>query len=360
MREDLFGLSEIFDRFPEPVILLSGGMVLYCNDSAVHLFEGLAEAGPCPPELLELSGGEEAQRVLTRKIGKRQWNISAAPFAGGRLVVLRPETYAGAKENRIEALTVQIRRQMAALVAAVQQLEEIAQMGKDSAGEKWVAILNQSIYRVLRAVGNAEFAQLLEDDAQVVCRPAPMDLVGLCQDIEPQVFSLAGLAGRQFVYESEETSIITMGDVNLLQRMLLFLLSNALKATPVGGRFGVRLKKRGGKAILTVWDSGPGMEEASLGALFQKREAAAPFSPGTGLGLGLEKVRKIAFLHDGTVVVESRKDVGVQVTVSLPVVPAEGLPLRAARQEQTNGFSPLLIELSETLPWQAFRTSDME
>ena len=142
--------------------------------------------------------------------------------------------------------------------------------------------------------------------------------------------------------------------------MLLALLSNAMKAAGPGGKLGLRLARSGQRAVLTVWDGENGLAEGDLSLLFGGEPDGG--RAGTGLGTGLESVRRIAALHGGTVMVASREGDGLRVVVSLPIRDTAGMFLRApaASYDPYGGFSPLLLELSDVLPAELYRPEDVE
>ena len=109
-----------------------------------------------------------------------------------------------------------------------------------------------------------------------------------------------------------------------LRQVLLNLLTNAVDATPDGGRITVAAARapaggdgRGARLMLSVADSGHGMSEV------ERRQAFEPFyttkAPGRGTGLGLVIVDHIVHAHGGAIAVESTPDVGTTVRVFLPL-----------------------------------------
>lgn len=110
-------------------------------------------------------------------------------------------------------------------------------------------------------------------------------------------------------------------DQRRLRQVLLNLLSNAVKFTPAGGSIGLTVT---GDAVhntvqFTVWDTGIGIPEESLGSLFkpfvQLDNSLARQYEGTGLGLAL--VYHIIELHGGGIRVESESGKGSKFIVSL-------------------------------------------
>jgi len=116
------------------------------------------------------------------------------------------------------------------------------------------------------------------------------------------------------------TALALNGDEELLQRMILNLLDNAVKYTPPGGEIAVQLRGRNGDARLTVRDNGigiPAKDQPHVFDRFYRVDKARSRALG-GAGLGLSIARQIAQAHGGTVSVESGAQ-GSVFTVELPM-----------------------------------------
>jgi len=122
--------------------------------------------------------------------------------------------------------------------------------------------------------------------------------------------------------------VIVLGEPELLRRLLINLLENAMKYTPKGGTVRLGLKRDGAKARLVVSDTGMGIPPDDLPHVFDRfyrvDRARSRRIPGTGLGLSL--VEEIARMHGGSVTVESVVSQGTTFTVSLmsQEMPSEG------------------------------------
>lgn len=361
MKLDSTDFEQIADVLPEPVIVLRDGSVRYCNAAAVRVLPGLEVGLGCPEPLSSTLPRSGADGISGCILEGRSFAVSAISAPYGDVIVLRPARESSGGGTRwMLPFTKQLREQMSGLLAAVQQLEAEVSEAKRDRCDQWLAILNQSAYRLLRIAGTVELMHSLSEGEAY--RPGTLDLAGLCQGLEGEVAPLAKQMGLNFQYESQVDSLLTTGDTALLRRMLLSLISNAMKVVQAGGSFGLRLVHRKKRAMLTVWDNGPGMDERSLGALFQEELPGAVPRPREGLRMGLFNARAIAEAHDGVLVVESKQGEGVRFTVSLPVKVPDRLPLRTptAKFDDNGGFSPLLVELSDALPWQVFLPSEIE
>jgi signal transduction histidine kinase len=101
---------------------------------------------------------------------------------------------------------------------------------------------------------------------------------------------------------------IVLGDRERLHQVIANLLSNALKFTPAGGRATVTCARKRGQAIVTVTDTGEGIEPSFLPRLFERftqGDASSTRRHG-GLGLGLAIVKHLVELHGGTVAARSK------------------------------------------------------
>ena len=99
------------------------------------------------------------------------------------------------------------------------------------------------------------------------------------------------------------------GDENLLRRLFLNLVDNAIKYTPRGGAVTVSCRREAQRYIITVSDTGVGIPAEAQPHIFDRfyransaRSRAEDDSAGltSGAGLGLSIARWIAEAHDGT------------------------------------------------------------
>ena len=257
-------------------------------------------------------------------------------------------------ESEREALGVllaeQLRQQMNNLAAAVQLLTPVVREKGGEQYDPYLAILQQSLYRMMRMVGNLEYLELAPEDAPP--RAATLDLSGLCRELARQVAPLAELAGVRFRWEEGDGVLLLRGDGQQLRRMLLNLVANALRAAGEGGQAGMRLSARDGRAAVTVWDSGQGFDP-------EPGDEELLLRPGS-LGVGLQVARRIASAHGGTIVFQHQEGKGTRAVVSLPLRPPEGQVLRTPAGGLDGGFSDVLVELSGVLPYRAFRPEELD
>lgn len=113
--------------------------------------------------------------------------------------------------------------------------------------------------------------------------------------------------------------VAVRGSADLLRRVWINLLGNAVKFTPPGGRVSVELKNQGDRAEVTISDTGAGMTAEELSRVFEKYYQGASGRAAKGLGLGLSIARRIVQLSGGEISARSRPGEGSAFTVRLPV-----------------------------------------
>jgi signal transduction histidine kinase len=111
------------------------------------------------------------------------------------------------------------------------------------------------------------------------------------------------------------------GDVELLRRMIMNLLDNAIRYSPSGGRVRVTVDAADRTATVSVEDSGPGIPAGERDRVFERFVRLVPAGGAPGSGLGLPIARWIAEQHGGALTLD-RLDRGTRFLVTLPLKPS--------------------------------------
>ena len=150
---------------------------------------------------------------------------------------------------------------------------------------------------------------------------SPLDLGGVIRDAVETIRHAA--AGKEITIgvNAPEEPLTVIGDEHRLQQVTWNLLANAVKYTPRGGHIDMALGRDDGRAVITVSDTGEGIDAEFLPHVFEPfRQGASPATMRTGLGLGLAIVRRLVDLHGGRIVAASEGvGQGSTFTVSLPL-----------------------------------------
>jgi two-component system phosphate regulon sensor histidine kinase PhoR len=109
-----------------------------------------------------------------------------------------------------------------------------------------------------------------------------------------------------------------LADADRLQRIILNLLTNALKYSPPEEQVVVHLQYEDGTVVVSVIDRGPGIAEEDIPHIFQ-RYYQARGTRSVGMGLGLYITKMLIEAHEGTIGVESEEGKGCRFFFRLPV-----------------------------------------
>ena len=150
----------------------------------------------------------------------------------------------------------------------------------------------------------------------------PVLLAGLVEQVVTTLRPMAASGQvRVDVIPTRDQGLV-LGDPAQLDRVLLNLIGNAIKFTPVNGRVTVSVAVRDDELVLRVEDTGIGIPAPEVDRLFTRffraSNATSRQIPGTGLGLAI--VGSLVDAHDGRVEVDSVEGRGTTFTVTLPLL----------------------------------------
>lgn len=177
--------------------------------------------------------------------------------------------------------------------------------------------------RMLRETDRIEdIIQDLTDTVQVetgrlTLQTAEMDLSQMVEEI--YTAQSACITRHRIVFEREGTCMV-LGDRRRLERVVVNLLSNAMKYSPEGTPITLRVVCRENRAIFSVADRGVGISPEDRENLFQPfGRLAHTRRMAHGSGLGLYIVKKIVEAHGGSIRLDSVPGEGTTVEITLPL-----------------------------------------
>ena len=109
-----------------------------------------------------------------------------------------------------------------------------------------------------------------------------------------------------------------MLDYDRIERVLVNMVHNSMKFTPAGGQIVISATREKGKVVISVADSGAGIEPADLPHIFERFFKADKAHSGGGTGLGLAIARHTVEAHGGRIWAESVFGQGTTIHFSLP------------------------------------------
>ncbi|MCP3137395.1 ATP-binding protein [Pyxidicoccus xibeiensis] len=232
-------------------------------------------------------------------------------------------------------------------------LEELlASRRLGEAERRELELVHRNSVRLLRLVNTLlDFSRLEAGRAEASFEPT--DLASFTADLASGFRSAVERAGLVLTVDCPPLTGPTFVDREMWEKIVLNLLSNALKFT-FEGAITLRLREEGGQGMLTVEDTGTGIPAGDLPHLFDRffRVKGARSRTHEGSGIGLSLVRDLVRLHGGDVRVDSAEGRGTSFTVTLPLGSAHLPDARLhAPRSQASTAAGVGAFLDEALRW---------
>ncbi len=179
-------------------------------------------------------------------------------------------------------------------------------------------IMHRSASRLLKLVNTLlDFSRVEADRAAVLF--APLDLSAATRDLASEFRSTIERAGLALVVECPPLGEPVFVDPEMWEKIVLNLLSNAYKYT-LAGSVSVRTRLDGPDVVLSVEDTGAGIDPKDLSTVFERfrRVEGARGRSHEGTGIGLALVRELVRIHGGEVTVTSTVGRGSSFVVRIP------------------------------------------
>jgi PAS domain S-box-containing protein len=215
-------------------------------------------------------------------------------------------------------------------------------------------LAERDIFRLSTIKRNAQSllqqANDLLDLARIDAQKMPLAYV--CANVTGLLREVA--AGFDAIADERSIALMVQGNDELyadvdrgkFTRVLVNLLSNAFKFTPVGGRISCSLSHVANhRFLLSVQDNGPGVPMSMKEQIFSRFQQGQDALAGSGSGLGLNIVKEFVELHGGIVVVLDAPGGGAVFQVEMPIRAPSGV----VKRESSEGMAPLPKQSMEFL-----------
>jgi PAS domain S-box-containing protein len=211
-----------------------------------------------------------------------------------------------------------------------------AHPGLDDRAQQELDVIQRNGLRLAKLVNTLlDFSRI--EANRVQAHYEPVDLAEVTADLASVFRSAIDRADLQLITDCRPVGEPVFLDRDMWEKVVLNLLSNALKYT-FDGSITVRVARDGDEAVVSVADTGVGVPAAEMPRLFERfhriENARARSTEGSGIGLAL--VKELIGLHGGAITAESVEGAGTTFTIRLPLgvahLPADALsPVRSDR-----------------------------
>ncbi|MGB9446214.1 MAG: response regulator, partial [Candidatus Acidiferrum sp.] len=239
-------------------------------------------------------------------------------------------------------------------------VEELLSQGETiTASASELQLVHRNVLRLLKLVNTLlDFSRIEAGRTQAKYEPT---LLGRSTGEIASVFrSAIEKAGLVFEVKCAELEEPVYVDSQMWEKIVLNLISNALKFTP-SGTISVEVTRAGDRAEFSVTDTGVGIPKSELSKIFERFHRVEGTAGRTheGSGIGLALVQELVKLHGGTISVESEPGRGSRFVVSLPFGSAH-LPqehIAPSSGEHAQSRNRMMFE-NESLGWVSLETGD--
>jgi PAS domain S-box-containing protein len=210
-----------------------------------------------------------------------------------------------------------LRSPLGNIISSLEMLQ-VSLADSDETTRSVLSIAQRSSRRLSRLIESLlDLGQL--ETGQAVLHKAQASMSALIAEATEEIHPVAEARGHtiQFSLPKGELLVVEM-DVEMIRRVMINLLENAIKYTRAPGRITVFGRREADAIVVGVRDSGPGIAPQDQRSIFEKFARLAKEGQPKGLGLGLAFCRLAVEAHGGSIWVESELGQGSIFAFSLP------------------------------------------
>ena len=217
-------------------------------------------------------------------------------------------------------LAHEIRNPLASLKSASELLDKTTEKNES---EKLLKIINHDVERIERLI--TDYSQMLKDEASWSREQmSKINLIEIItnvaddfrQDLKNQNKKININIKKKIISKNGH---YIMGIENRLEQVIANLLDNSISFSDDNKKIEIEVEETSNNIVILIKDEGPGFSETSPQKIFKRFYSNRPKSFGKHSGLGLNIVKNIVELHEGTISASNRVNKrGAQVEVLLP------------------------------------------
>ena len=209
---------------------------------------------------------------------------------------------------------------------------------------RYIKTMKQNCYRLLRLINNLIDITRIDSGYVLPCLQNH-NIVSVVEDITLSVTEYAESKGIELTFDTNNEEKVMACDPDKIERIMLNLISNAIKFSHEGDKILVEFFDEGDNVKISIKDTGIGIAKDKLGIIFERfRQADNSLSRNhEGSGIGLSLVRALVEMHDGNISVNSTEGEGSEFIINIPVKEVGDNEL--ADKDMVNGYNTERINI---------------
>ncbi|MBZ9686601.1 PAS domain-containing sensor histidine kinase [Clostridium estertheticum] len=184
----------------------------------------------------------------------------------------------------------------------------------------YLKTMKQNCYRLVRLINNLIDVTKI-DAGYFEIHLSNCNIVSVIEEITLSVAEYVENNGVSLLFDTEMEEKIIACDKDKIERIMLNLISNAIKFTNPGGSISVNIFEGKDNVVISVKDTGIGIPKEKLDLIFdrfiQVDKSLTRNKEGSGIGLSL--VKALVEMHGGKMFLESEINVGSEFSFELPI-----------------------------------------
>lgn len=214
--------------------------------------------------------------------------------------------------------------------------------------------IKKNSYRLLRLINN------LIDSSKITAsfydiHMTNCNIVNIVEDISSSVIDYVKARDLNIIFDTSIEEMIIACDADIIERIILNLLSNSVKFTNPGGSIFIRMYEENENIIISVKDTGIGIKFDEQKMVFERfkqvDKALNRKKEGSGIGLYLAKL--LVEMHKGSIELKSELGNGTEFIITLPIIVLDNkeetnlLENQITSHKVINGIDKIEIEFSD-------------
>ncbi|MDZ8200864.1 ATP-binding protein [Microbacterium sp. SSW1-59] len=222
------------------------------------------------------------------------------------------------KDEFVGTISHELRTPLSSILGYLELVMEEEETLSDDQ-KRFIGVAERNANRLLQLVGDLLFIAQVEA-GKIPLQRETVDVAAIASASGESIQPVAERAGVTVAVELPEGPLHLHADPRRIGQSIDNLVSNAVKFTPSGGSVIVAVGREDGHAIVTVTDTGMGIDPEDLAQLSERffRSKMATRQAIKGVGLGLSITKAIVTAHDGTMSATSAVGEGTQFRIALP------------------------------------------